>query len=372
MSNKLALSIVLASLLFASAVILAKLLWPQEFKCYWLGFFARTQSYNSLCTEDLIERIDRTPMSNGYCIDLLKSFPIEMMNGYSPLLMNRLISACEHRWNQLSEQTHPKYSVSEDYGVVNKTLIVLDLDKTMLDQETVIITKPTSDSFNYSLIKTYNEKGLKFNRIYTNSNRDHLVVYAPNLMEMIRLIHEDENYGAVIYSFAQNWVVIYNAIFIEMYYNYIHSANDRNAYNFQFKAVVSRIVSKRVNPLKSMHILKSTIDLNVYSDIVLVDDSPEVWNKSLPQGLIDRTNIVPVICAPKFQLSKSQIRMRTGGLTALLKRVSSAIERDRFFEDLVEFLSNQEQRRNVRSVGDQMEWVYMFADNRHFTTRPQI
>ena len=173
------------------------------------------------------------------CRMMLLSLPIEHITKYYGSFNIRqihrfLFESCQIRWKalhqQISEQRYGSFSdPNSSFNSSKKLLLILDMDETILSTRDVLFDENYAQA-NYSLIRYQNQHDLKFNfaRISSeNRNTNTFSIYAPYLMRLIwDTQHCDNNHKQQIdigiYTHSVDDNAIYQIIFIESYYNFIH------------------------------------------------------------------------------------------------------------------------------------------------------
>ena len=220
-----------------------------------------------------------------------------------------LSSQCMHRYEELVFDHEFNYEqvlfgeIEMRKGLiqkVNKNLLVLDLDQSILFQ------KQTLDAYHSTVnIQEYNTKDLQFSRYFADPGPANLIIYRPFLMHMF--MHNVMNSDFMIYAATCRDKVIFNILgllhllkmhrmlehvssVMECYYNFVwrlrRSANSNATTKaLRFRTMITRMPTRMP---KSIETIQRILDLREYCSVYIIDDlfANVVWSKSIPQFLL--------------------------------------------------------------------------------------
>ena len=244
-----------------------------------------------------------------------------------------------HQINQILINQNPTdiYGHGEDYNRENHSkshLIVLDLDETIMDQRSykIPLTEMQSkhnlgDIGDPNYWKNINAKSLtvSFNNYQARYNRPNTVlrtygnmhvrvslpydvsigVFRKDFMNFIAYTQtqEDATFDIMLYSMAISPLLIYQAVTMEMYYNFVYVPRKGLTKPFEFKYVIARAEDKRFwghKWPKNLEYLMRMVGhdggiLQRYKNIVILDDMKNnVWSDYIPPAMIE--NKVNIVC----------------------------------------------------------------------------
>ena len=208
--------------------------------------------------------------------------------------------------NIFSNLTTPKY--------FTPNLLILDLYEAIINQRTYYGNfkhrSESADEYwnsmnNNELIYDFNRFSLQHRKgdLYIDPSKTKalIAIFRKDLVKFIEYTQEN-GYDVILYSCAIPDLLIYHAVTIELYYNFVYAAKhrlDRSRFQrrrfFEFKFVIGKIDGIRH---KSFDILMRIFGnnryvFNQYQNIVIVEsDKGLKWNRTVPQEIVNsRTNI---------------------------------------------------------------------------------
>ena len=319
----------------------------------------------------------RTPF-DWECTDILTVIPnIASIDRY------KMKQVCQSRFAELHRKHNEHQSLiqyepinvysSNPNGSVdpNSHLIVLDMDETIMDQRS--FSKSDRVHEPDVLWKSVNAKDLiiNFNQFTRRHNLRRstktmsIGIFRPYFMDFLGFVaatrqnDSSNTYEAMLYSAAIGELVIYHAVTMEMYYNFVYAVKYK-LQKFEFKHVVSRAKDIRFSAMKrpkSLELLMRLIGnygrlLSVYKHIVIMDDmESKVWNDAVPQEMVD--NEMNIVCYAPWEYSFNKFRSEPVDLSdALLSDMMKIRYQDYTFRQMMKELENLPQQHGV----DRLKW----------------
>ena len=304
------------------------------------------------------------------CTDILRVLPI-----IANVDRSRMKQVCQSRFHELNKM-HENYHQLMKKDAVNifggpndspnpikpsSQLIVLDLDETVMNQRSFSMQfRSTLDDLwksvnTHDLVVNFNQlasaefDATKLKRRIGDRHISlpdiQIGIFRKYFMKFLGFTHNNPllTYDVMLYSSAISDLVIYQAVSIELYFNFVYAAKnyiDQAAY-FKFKYVVSRLnaigyASKSLSSLMRL-IGNNGYVLNKYKNIVIVDDFP--WDDEIPRELRINMNIVCYAPSPfEFGLNDTLGPIK---LTQMrFQSVMTIRNKDRTFELLIDELRN--------------------------------
>ena len=255
------------------------------------------------------------------CSDIMGVLPVFSMNQQS-LGMQQV---CESRFDELhamhqhhqhllhdQEPVHPASTVH-----ARSHLVVLDLDETVMDQDSFAVSEAMhSTAIKGEYWKNVNLKELilNINQIerrwrVQNERRVWIGFFRKYIMEFVAFTlsnNDSIHYDLVLYSLANRDAVIYQAVTMEMYYNFVFTPNQKRNQRFIFKSVISRddacaMTQKSVETLMKLLGTNGSL-LREYENVIILDDQgPHIWSDRIPDAMI--ANDVSFLCLVPSQFT---------------------------------------------------------------------
>ena len=238
-------------------------------------------------------------------------------------------------------------------------LIILDVDETVLDQQTnsrmMVPLQPYNywEDLHFLASTVLNAKDLKFSfhrTQMTQSNHQksmdsetspdfadlphfaHFVVFRKYVIELIHECRRNTNF--IVYSLLNPLQIIPHLILIEMYYNFVSQIRYHTLYRvrrplniFKFEYLIG---SPQPMLRKSMLTVSEMIgDLRGFEEIYIVDNrGPQIWNDRLPPT----AKIYPV------QPSRFEISAICDKFEDLINVIKRERAEDEFFAEFIDFV----------------------------------
>lgn len=356
------------------------------------------------------------------CRSIVKVLPINNANAYTESYQKlredkysasdvqaRRCAICISRYYQLIDQGNADqeliqrgYRRAPMKGSAQKRLFIMNLDGTLLDQQTMhrnpISMEPSQDQA--LLVETlydqiahyYNAKDLTFGlkqrfgyhsrRRCKNCVHFDTVIYRPHVLDLIHRFRADSEF--VIYSLAERQDVIPHVIQLEMYYNLvfrIRSKRNQHSYgktgDFKFLRVISELhynsssfpensYSLRENKLynkrggvihmKSLSIVRSLVNMDYFDVIHIVDDTPKIWIPlDNPLNRQNRASAHQLRIfghdAPEFVVEAYDPKW-----SVYVKRIVRVQRSDSYIRDLIRFV-NVRDRLAVWDINSSLSWM---------------
>ena len=237
--------------------------------------------------------------------------------GTSRSSLSSMVSAKSSLADELKQR-----SGSETLQKEHNNLVVLNFEKTVLSSSNMT---PFRASSNASL-SNYNVHDLTFGHIEMRNLRGSngtVIVYRRGLMDLLRITLPDEigknTFDFVVYSDATSHSTFFNAVAIEMYFNFYWmilknqiTANTaltdylESRHFFEFKFVMTcnpKRDGKRIR--KSLHALNRVIGpvIDQYDRILIIDSRLNLWDQRHPPTPLMIWHRVLGVNAGPFQLS---------------------------------------------------------------------
>ena len=302
-----------------------------------------------------------------------------------PILPSRLFiarSVCDLRFRDLHSK-HAEYqdklyfassateTSSSPPSDPNRTLIVLDLDETIMDQSSFSISNPEyASSFGPRFWRKENIGDLAFsiNRFEhravwpqtkdrLNAARIWLGVFRKYLMEFLSFTLSPSlctNCDVILFSAARHDLLIYHAVTIEMYYNFVFDAGGDAS--FQFQHVIGRPENARFQmdergKRKSLRTLMKLIGCKwkEYTKVIIVDDQASgVWNGWITPEMTEGETAIQCLEPSPFAFGRvdgAVPGMRASKIMMTQQRliqVDDMRNGDHMIQDLVRFLKRND------------------------------
>ena len=192
-------------------------------------------------------------------------------------------------------------------------------------------------------------------------------MFRKNVMDLIAFTvsnHDSVSYDVMLYSMANRDMVIYHAITLEMYYEFVYApsmnTNQSTDKQFRFLSVVSRddlSRTKRKSLSLMMHLCgHSGCWLSQYERIVIVDDQREaVWSDVVPLELIQQNTSLLCLAPTQFSFGEGLQRGYRYKLTnTKLERARLIRDGDHAFLNLIHVLRSISHSRGAHR--DKLLW----------------
>eukprot|EP01083_Nonionella_stella_P131604 399948_1 len=280
-----------------------------------------------------------------------------------------LYQKCISRYHQLLDIYHKNQEIIQfDHSMENKSsltgsskpdLYVLDMDKTLLDQdnfgdwqrflqEMSSVTFNTKD-LNFGVTSQYYPSGV------TGVMHRYLVVYRQFLMRFIN--DHQQNAHFMIYTLAEPAVSIPHLILIELFFNYVYQLThpvgiQTDWSEFKFDHVIFRLydTNRRMMEYKSLPVVMKLVgDISRFDRILIVDDmGSDIWLGTIPSALVHNSCHVLAVQPSQLEIRASD---NIGYTFIILQRAL-----DKHLLTLIEFLQNEAQKHKYRSLM-YLEWT---------------
>lgn len=294
--------------------------------------------------------------SDPECADIISILPISVSKSV-------LMADCRQRFDQLMLE-HAEHQQSVHFKARNmhgrplfarrradrkRQAIILDLDETLMDQRSLQSLAHETDA---DFFRKQNANDLIFN-LNHSSRRKEMLKVGVFRKGVMRFIHSTQtqnesylHYDLLLYSKAGHRTLFFQAITLELYYNYVHALRDgagagahtkskRVRHKFEFKHVISRFDDLRFKTdFKSLDTLLRLIGsdgllLNAYHTIIIVDDmAGAVWQSAIPKEFHPYGMVVVAVKPPTFMLSKDKVMLDESVCERVLTKWR---DQDRFF-----------------------------------------
>ena len=339
------------------------------------------------------------PKYHGECIDILTILPDFPQN---TSIITALLQHCISRFRALHSahtfyhqsaklpkfmQRHlgievnkplPEQSASRS-GTVN-TLIILDLDETIMDQRTCHAPIDYLDgSLGTDFWDSVNRNGLVLDINHLESNDERYLpntarcvsigVFRRDFMRFLRFTQTQSSrtrYDLMLYSKAAPDAVIFQTVVMEIFYNFVVESNIEFDSWFQFLFVLARedqrvsVSDRMLAASKSLQIVSDLLTNREYKYVVIVDDMANaVWSGTIPKRWIETKTAVLGIWPPAFtvhpRLNGRRILTDGGAFAELLRRRNM----DRTFQDVIRILESLPKRMTALGAfaQSQLRWI---------------
>ena len=336
------------------------------------------------------------------CVDIIMMLPL-----IPGIDKDALTTQCQSRFIYLTAQ-HQIHQILINQHAANiygdfdhnerekSHLIILDLDETIMDQRSFTIpldemhyNKKLNDIGDPSYWQNINAKELivsinnyqaRYNRpkkefryvmgrrvLFEMAYQVSIGIFRKDFMRFIAYTQTqiNETFDIMLYSMAISPLLIYHAVTMEMYYNYVYVPRKGLKRPFMFKFVIGRAEDQRFSshklPKNMEYLMRMIGDnggiLQRYKHIVILDDMRnKVWSPFIPGGIIERK--INTTCYAPFPFAfKKKGQDGTRFTDFELTQIKELRSIDTTFEQFIKMIQGLSKPKEIQKQLNWRHWI---------------